>query len=169
MSKKIINALSILIILILFLLTTLSFVPKILGFNAYYANSFSMEKAIPYGALVLTKHIDFGDIKSGDILTFEKDDRTDYFTHRVVSINKEEKTFITKGDNNNTIDPTDTPYKNVVGKVYHIIPFAGFISMFLHTRLAKVMIALLLIIYIAIEIEIYKTKKGRNEYEKENN
>ena len=45
--------------------------------------------------------------------------------HRIVAVLTDERSFITRGDANNTNDPSTVPYGNVVGKAELCLPKAG--------------------------------------------
>ena len=46
-------------------------------------------------------------------------------THRIVAVLKDERSFITRGDANNTNDPSTVPFGNVVGKAELCLPGIG--------------------------------------------
>ena len=56
-------------------------------------------------------------------------------THRVVEVNEEDKSFITKGDANDVNDANPISYENVVGVVKMCIPLLGYITMYIKTPL----------------------------------
>ena len=55
-------------------------------------------------------------------------------THRVVEINSEQQTFITRGDANQSADVNAVSYSQVIGKVVFQIPLLGKLSACLHTK-----------------------------------
>ena len=124
-----------------------------------YVDSESMRPTLKEGHLVFVKETSFEEIQVNDIITFSNDTQTKFCTHRVVSKDDNEKSFETKGDNNNSSDPLDTYYEYVKGKVVFSIPFIGKIFTLLNTKTAKVIVVMSAIIYLAIEIEFFKRKK----------
>ena len=59
--------------------------------------------------------------EEGDVVTYKFEDA--YVTHRIVGI--DDNKVITKGDANNTNDPSTVPFSNVVGKAELCLPKAG--------------------------------------------
>ena len=100
----------------------------LLGIKAYIVTSGSMEKYINIGDLIVEKKPSKEeDIKQGDIISFEVNGAV--VTHRIVEIKEEEgqKIYITKGDNNNSIDGDGIKYENIIGEYLVKIPKVGFI------------------------------------------
>ena len=99
---------------------------KILGYSMYTVMSGSMEPTIPTGALIVGKEVPADKIKVGDVITYAI---SGVVTHRVREINYEQDTdyysFITRGDANETDDPTPVPSANVIGVVKASFPFVG--------------------------------------------
>ncbi len=161
--KKIIgNILTSLIVILCISVILIGTVPRIIGYTGFYVSSDSMEPAIKKGSIVYVKKISFDEIKEGDVLTFRQKDSSKWFTHRVILKNNSGESLYTKGDHNNIKDPLPTPYKYVVGKVYFTLPVLGYFTMALDSFWAKIVLVSAAVFYIAVEIEIYKTKKGRN-------
>ena len=72
------------------------------------------------------------ELKEGDIIQFISGTR--YVVHRIYDITNDEygnKLFITKGDNNNTIDSGTVSLDRVIGKVSFVIPLIGYPSVWL--------------------------------------
>lgn len=106
-------------------------------FSAYVIISPSMVPTIKVQDAVVLKRVEPEKIKIGDIITFTStDDRYSgiTITHRVVGIEKTtvgKYMFRTKGDNNNTEDPTLVGEDYINGKVILRIPKIGYIQYFL--------------------------------------
>ena len=122
-----------------------------------------MAQTIPQGSLVFARKISFAEVKKGDVITFTNDEKTDYFTHRVVEIDKENQMLITKGDANDQNDPYPTSFYYAVGRVDFSIPHAGFVVEFLNSTLGKVITAAVYIAWIAVEIELYAMKRRADQ------
>ena len=101
---------------ILFLLALLMFVPNLIGYKSFAVISGSMEPNIPVGSIVYAKEIDYKDLKVDDVITYQLGSDT-IVTHRIKEINDKEKTVVTKGDANETIDSSPVNYKQIIGKV----------------------------------------------------
>lgn len=100
--------------LIVFIYTTCTFVfngfdrtkMNFLGYSLNHVVSASMEPTIMTGDFVITKQVDFEDIKVGDIIVYKyefKDGEPVAIIHRVYD--KQENYLLTKGDNNLLFDP----------------------------------------------------------------
>ncbi len=148
-------------VIFLVLILLISLLPQILGYKVYYVSTGSMEKTIMRGSMVILEEVSFEDISVGDIITFEDAQKGSTFTHRVVEINSEFRFFITRGDAGTANDPKPTGYEYVEGRVKYTIPFLGYLSMLIDSAAGKVMIAAGYIIWIAIEIELFRTKRGK--------
>lgn len=112
-------------------------VPSFGGYSPLIVLSPSMEDTIMAGDLVLIKSAEPEDVKEEDIISFFDPDSTGtaVLTHRCVEVvNKDGKLYFrTKGDNNDSADPTLAPAESLVGKYITRIPFAGSIAMWLQT------------------------------------
>ena len=144
----------------------LVFLPRIFGLSGYYVESDSMSPTIKKGDLVIVRKVSFEEIRVNDIITFTNNVKTKHCTHRVISVFEDDKSFKTKGDNNDFFDPQRTSFEFVQGKVIYKLPFVGYFSLILDKTVTKVIIVFLLILYTAIEIENYKKRREGFKYEK---
>jgi signal peptidase len=102
----------------------------VLSVRPFVILSGSMEPAIPVGSLVLV--IPEAWYLPGDIITFRSDPASrEMVTHRIVTADPGQTfftqgQFTTKGDANKTADYGVVPASNVVGRVFSIIPSAGY-------------------------------------------
>lgn len=88
----------------------------------------SMEPNIPTGSVVIVKPSYA--YHTGDIITFGKDTQRDIpTTHRVIAVAGEGAgtTYTTKGDANEEQDGTQTPARDIIGKVVFALPYMGFV------------------------------------------
>ena len=136
--------------------------PSILGYSSYYILTGSMEPNINPGSLVVVKNGTDQDIKAGDVITFQgKEDNNIIVTHRVKQVINGGKEFITKGDNNNTVDPVAIERNQVIGKVMFHIPYLGKVSQFVQKNLVVIIIIILAAFGISFLIDRKKgTKKS---------
>lgn len=117
--------------------------------------------------------IDFGvnkdsDVKENDIVTFYSNviNTGGYtITHRIKSINfyNDEVRYITKGDNNSSVDVGFTTMDKIVGKVFLIIPRVGLVQSFLSSKWGWLLIVVIPSLGILIAdifklIELFKIK-----------
>jgi len=121
------------VIVLLALAVLLEVVPKVTGGMNLTVLTGSMEPGIKPGDIVVTRGIDEAGAQSlavGDIITFlPYPDNPTLVTHRIVSLSKgpDGTTFVTRGDNNDAVDPWGpvAAYK-VRGKVLYVVPKLGY-------------------------------------------
>lgn len=117
--------------------------------------------------------VDFGvnkdeDVKENDIVTFYSNviNTGGYtITHRINSINvyDDEYRYITKGDNNSSVDVGFTTIDRIVGKVFLIVPKVGLVQSFLSSKWGWLLIVVIPSLGILIAdifklIELFKIK-----------
>ena len=130
-------------------------------YGAYVIVSGSMEPIIKIRDAVITRRVDsIDDIKKGDVVTYRAMDETYYgilITHRVVDIQKNgDKTiFVTKGDNNETVDRSPIEFGQITGKVVMRIPKVGYIKYFLVSSYGWI-IAIVIPSFMIIGYDIFK-------------
>ena len=105
-------------------------------YGAYVIVSGSMEPLIKVRDAVIIKRASEDNIKVGDVVTYRSTDPAFYgilITHRVINIENDEngKVFITKGDNNETVDRTPVNFNQIQGKVVMRVPKIGYLKYFL--------------------------------------
>ncbi len=150
---------------ILVFLLMIVYIPKLIGYETYYIRTGSMGIVMPKGSLVFVKDVPFDEIRLGDVVTFNNDDETEFFTHRVIEIDKNNQMFTTKGDANKEEDPAPTSYYFAKGRVDFSIPFVGYIAEFLNSTIGKVVIAAVYLAWIAVEIELFIMKRKSSQEE----
>ncbi len=164
--KKKINAfLTSIIIFVSVVCVGIVYAPKIMGYQTYSIETGSMAPTIPEGSMVYVKRItDSSDYRVGDVVTFSSDDGQGSFTHRIVKINEEQRTFETQGDANESRDISPTPFEFAVGRVQFAIPYIGYVASFLRNKAVKIAAAVIYIAWAAIEIEVFSAgRKKRDE------
>lgn len=116
--SRIFNVLANLIIALIVALCAVIMLPKVFGYEVYGILSGSMLPSYPIGSIIYVQHEEANNIEVGDVITFNMAAGSDVVaTHRVVEINKEEETFTTKGDNNDTVDSSPVSFERLIGKV----------------------------------------------------
>lgn len=98
------------------------------GAKGYAVTGESMAETLHRGDLVFSKKADFDSLRVGDVVTVGSKERDEYFTHRIVEIDRENKTITTKGDNNTENDPMATSADRVVGVMWYSVPLLGYLS-----------------------------------------
>ncbi len=114
-------------------------VVKVFGYSGLIVLTGSMEKTYFPGDLIFIKEQKAYNVQ--DVITFHQ--RGMIVTHRIVE-KKDESTFVTKGDNNNTEDP-EIKITDIEGKVIGSIPKVGKAILFLQTPAGIVSILVVLI------------------------
>ena len=106
------------------IVATLFILVRLLGWNLLSIDSGSMAPQYPTDTLVVVQDAKPEEIKIGDIITYVLNEDGVLVTHRVIRIDSENRTFITKGDANSSED-APVLWDNVVGKVFVGIPRVG--------------------------------------------
>lgn len=101
-----------------------------------------MKPYIKRGDIVLVKKIDEDDIKNicvGDVIEYTLENKT--VIHRVITIiegSGGKKTFITKGDANNSADSEPVEESQIQGIAKSYIPYLGYPSVIFSEKILKV-------------------------------
>ncbi len=121
------------------------------GIKVKVVKSGSMEPVIHTGSIVVIKPAPMYVV--GDIITFGADTKMQIpTTHRVVEITEgPTKIFTTKGDANDSIDPSNVYLEDIHGKVIFTVPTVGFILDFARKPLGFALIVGLPALMIIIE------------------
>ena len=137
---SLIGTLLILAVIIMLLPVT---VPRLLGFKVYNVVSGSMTPAIPQGSMVLVKPVEWNSVNPGDVIAFEREGTV--VAHRVVAVQREEESFITKGDANELEDFNPVPFEELIGRVERHVPVLGEVETQLSTLQGKLYLLLLVV------------------------
>lgn len=116
--------------------------PSFFGYQVYNVLSHSMSgnnaDSFDRGSLVLVRSINPGEIKEGDVITFNRSSGDSKLTtHRVVAVNRSENgelSFTTRGDTNPVSDGTPVPAGLILGKVVGSVPSLGYAVSFAQTK-----------------------------------
>lgn len=123
---------------------------RLLGVEAYAVLSGSMEPTYPTGSLIYVKPVSPEAIREGDPITFVLNEDLVVATHRVVTVDEENRSFITKGDANDSVDGAPVRFENLLGKPVFCIPLLGYVAAYvrqppgLYVAIAVVVVMLLL-------------------------
>ncbi len=98
------------------------------GAKGYAVTSESMNPTLSRGDIVFSREADFDELEIGDIVTVGSQELDEYFTHRIVEIDRVNKTITTKGDNNPEKDPMATPAEKIVGRMWYSVPLLGYFA-----------------------------------------
>ena len=124
--------------------------PSLLGHRLYIVESGSMLPALKINSMIIAKELPASEIEMGDILTFYGKNADVKITHRVVEIQNNGESFITRGDANNANDPNPVTKDRVIGKVVFAIPLIGLIFKALANQIAIGILVILAIAWIFI-------------------
>ena len=128
------------------------FIPCIIGYKPLIIESGSMEPILRVGGILYYKSIPLNTYKVDDILVYKVPNHI--VSHRIIGRN--DYYFITKGDQNNTID--SNVYNNqVLGKSSNFsIPYIGYYADYIYHHKYLLVITLLIVI---IDYIIERRKK----------
>lgn len=158
---SIINFLSVVtIIAAVFVLCTVIFTksgeaPSVFGYTALRVTTGSMEPTYAVDTMILVKKVLPEEIKENDVISFYSQDPAldgAVNTHRVVEIKEEdgERSFVTKGDNNNVVDSYDVESEYLLGKVVASSLIIGKISRLVANPLIFIPVILIPLVVILI-------------------
>ncbi|WP_419158548.1 signal peptidase I [Rossellomorea sp. BNER] len=126
----------------------------------------SMAPVFEAGDVIITREVEAGDLKKGDIIPFYNEEKN-LITHRITSIVKEggERHFYTQGDNNNTMDEDVTTASEIIGKELFHIPNLGFLS---HYTKGPMGFLLFIVLPLAgyVSLTVYEKIKPKKKEEK---
>ena len=133
--KKICNAVSTLIVVLVVILALLLVGVRVIGLQVFTVLSGSMEPAYHTGSLIYVKDVDPFELEDGDVITFMLNEDT-VATHRIVGVVPDENDpntirFRTKGDANSFEDGQLVHYKNVIGTPVFTVPGLGYVANFI--------------------------------------
>lgn len=141
----------ILFVILALILVGFGFVYFAPGYDIYMVRSESMEPYINMGDLIISGPVN-GSVTEGDVITFDL--RGDLVTHRVYSLDN--GIIQTKGDAVEDIDPWTVKSADVQGTYLFKIPFVGYFTRFIQTKLgwfiSIIIPAMILVIWLAKDI-----------------
>lgn len=141
------------------------------GVRAFSVLTSSMSPTLQAGDLVIVAPASFEEIEEGDVITYVLNTNLDVVTHRVVSKNTQDQTFITKGDANSSYDGSPVLHGNVVGVVRATVPRLGLTLQFLSTPTGKlvgiiiVVAALVALIIVRLLVGIYERDEDETDHD----
>lgn len=170
--KKAWNVVSTVIVVLVVILAIFLMGSRLVGLQVFNVISGSMEPTYSVGDLLYVKKVDPDSVKVGDPITFVLNEDLVVATHRVVSIDKENNQFITKGDANETADANPVHFNNLVGVPVFAIPLLGYVSAFIQNPPGKYIaiacgIALLAVVFLPDLLSKKKKEETPAEESKE--
>ena len=134
------------------------------GARGYAVTSDSMKDTINPGDVVFVKPVNFNDLEVGDVITVTSTGERFNFTHRIVSIDRQTRTVMTRGDANPSEDPMPTEAERIVGKVWYSVPLLGYIAIAFSGGLSStvlIILALVAVSLVAVNTILIKKKNQR--------
>jgi signal peptidase len=134
--------------------------PEIFNYKLYYVDSGSMSPTIKIGSLIIVEKQETAAIDLRDIVTFRTESGT-VVTHRLVGENSSSGEYVTRGDANDSDDPSFLKKESIIGKVVLTIPYIGFFFSMLKTSpFIGISILSVITIFIIISV-VYDSKRKR--------
>ena len=139
--------------------------PILMGFRPVVVLSGSMKPTFPIGSIVYYHKCSFEELQAGDPITFRAGNAM--VTHRITTVNGISRTVVTKGDNNETEDPTPIDEDKIVGKATKFaITYAGYFVTYGKKPIAIALMAAILLINYTLENFCAKQKGEKKDEEK---
>ena len=152
------------VLYVLILLYLLIFIPVFWGYKPLVVISGSMEPVLKVGGILYYKEYNIKSFKEGDILVYKSNKHI--ISHRIV--NKNNNSFITKGDANKGVDRKKVYNKQIIGKGTNFsLPYIGYYGDFIYRHKYILLISILFIIIDYLN-EYTTLKKEGIEYKKNN-
>ena len=147
--------------------------PSVAGYQMYIVLGGSMSPTFEAGSLAFLEPVGAEEIARGDIITYSSSSAGDGLTtHRVMEVHNldGQLSFTTRGDANEVDDPEPVLAQNLVGRVVHALPYAGFLMNFSQTKRGMILMVfvpgiliilfeLRYLLYCAAEMEREKAAK----------
>lgn len=170
-AKSILSFISTFIVTVAVIIAAALLAAKLFGLQGFTVESNSMAPAYPVDSFIFVKETDPGEIQAGDVVTYVFNDNGLLVTHRVISVDTANQTFVTKGDNNNVADPAPVMWGNVVGKVVFGVPKVGSVMRVLMADENKpyIFTAIAVIGIASVILDLIEKKKSKSENEVEMN
>jgi signal peptidase len=168
--RKVAKSFGLAVVILLIAASAFTLLCPCFGWHVDVVFSGSMKPALNVGSMVITRPVAAQDINVGDIITFYSPLSEELTSHRVIGVeNGLSLGFRTKGDANEEPDDLIVPAADVVGIICLQLPYFGYASHFVKTRLGLLLTlclpGLIIIILEVINIRrILKEKEIEREY-----
>ena len=114
------------------------------GLQALGMKSSSMTPAIAPGDLVVSQPVPVGEVRAGDVITFQRSDEGGApYTHRVVRVvdGPGGPEFVTKGDANGSEDLGQVRYEGTAWRLAHVVPNGSLLLLAVQSPLGRAALA----------------------------
>ena len=152
-------------------------IPFFGGRSVMWITTGSMEPLIPERSYILFEKVEAQDVSLGDVIVFVSDDpeiEGQYNTHRVVGINGNNESFVTRGDNaktNKVNDAYPARAEKLVGRFVRVLPFLSVMGRMLSSTVGLfavgvLIVALLMLMYLPDMARVIKAaEKAKKDKE----
>ncbi len=125
----------------------------------------SMIPTLQVGDLLVLQAQAPEDIIYGTIIVYNADWHGKPIVHRVVEVQLvgSEYHYYTQGDNNSARDPGYRLYEDIVGVVVFVIPYIGYVTLFLHQPYGLAIVIVLFAALLILPEILFKEKKEEKE------
>lgn len=107
-------------------------VPRLMGATPFTVLTGSMRPSLPPGTLVVIDPTPADELRVGDVITYQLESgRPQVVTHRIVKVGTNlagERSFTTKGDDNDVADAEPVRPVQIRGKLLYSVPKLGYVS-----------------------------------------
>lgn len=146
-----------------------------LNMSMYSVISESMSPRINKNDIIIVKRGYKNDeFRVGNIITFKNSDG-EIITHRIeeIVLSDLQNAYITKGDNNETVDEEIVRYEDIIGKVIYTMPNFGNVLVIFKNKIFFASCITILVLITLYDMRIKKRKQERKiireKYEKKSN
>lgn len=129
------------------------------GAKCFAVQSDSMMPTFRRGDIVVVRKTDFDALHEGDVISAHFPQGDGVFTHRILQIDTQSRQVTTRGDANMSDDPQVTAADRIIGKVWFSVPWVGFLSLYLQSRLVIYILAAVAIVLIAVRTGMQMRRK----------
>lgn len=162
-AAKICNIVATVMIILVILVALPMVVPRVIGYEMYGVLSGSMEPTFPVGSVVYVKPSEPSEIQVQDAITFRIGEDV-VATHRVIEIDEQAQSFVTKGDANKDKDLSPIKFDRLIGKAVFCIPYLGSFSQFIQSQGGMIAGGGIIVVVIALWLVAdILNKKARRE------
>jgi signal peptidase len=153
LASKVAGGLGRILMLAAILVLAATYAPSLLGYHRYVLVGHSMEPHIHRGSLVFDEVVPVARLHKGDVVTYIPVGLTHPLSHRIIARAdvRGKLVFQTKGDNNAIADPGRFSFNEPTqARVKFAIPYLGWVYIALADRTARLWIAVIPAILLAL-------------------
>ena len=127
------------------------------GSKGYAVQSDSMAPRLHRGDAVFVRKVSFDDLAVGDIVSAHFPGDDGIFTHRIIAIDRENRTVETRGDYNLSDDPMPTKESDIIGKLWLSVPYVGYLSLLMQNF--TLIYILLGVVIVLVSVRVFLTRE----------